>query len=222
MFADPVLTVLMVLLQPGFNFLLSPPSSPSSVSVFPALNNRDEAQLSASLTPSRVSGTPSKALVVQEIPGFALGFFIFIVVSLSLAAGTHQWIRSPGSPGRRGCFRKESTPPPPPPPFPPQALHPGSDAQDRNPDRDEANGGGDDGPKQDGAADDEDFIRDGDGLAVGAAPAPEDPPPPAGDIEEVDDEDGIPSLSDSGISWLLLLLLGKIATALKRLTRVYR
>ncbi|KAJ7485367.1 hypothetical protein FB451DRAFT_1554303 [Mycena latifolia] len=103
--------------------------------------------------------------------------------------------------------------PPPPPPPPPQTLPPGNDGQDGDSDGDDANGGdGDDNPPQDDAAD-EDGVRDGDGLAVGAAPAPEDPPPPAGDVEEDGgDTDEPDSLSDSGLSWLLLLLLGKIVT----------
>ncbi|KAJ7485269.1 hypothetical protein FB451DRAFT_1392035 [Mycena latifolia] len=169
------------------------------------------AQLSANFTPSRVSGIPTKTFIVQDSPGvFTHGILIFILVIISLVA-IHQWIRSPGSPRRRGCLRKEDRqppPPPPPPPQPPASLN--SDGQDGDPDGDEANGGGDDGPEQDGAADDDDGIRDGDGLAVGAAPAPEDPPPPAGDVEEHGDDDGLDSLSGSGISWLLLLLLGRI------------
>ncbi|KAJ7096461.1 hypothetical protein C8R43DRAFT_964377 [Mycena crocata] len=100
------------------------------------------------------------------------------------------------------------SPPPPPPPPPPRTPAYNAEPANEGEQDAEENGGSDDDPQEDGAVRAVPDNNEPD-LQVADAPAPEDPPPPPGGIEEdggEDDDDGI--VTDGGLPWLVLLLVG--------------
>ncbi|KAJ7709499.1 hypothetical protein B0H17DRAFT_1028149 [Mycena rosella] len=185
-------------------------------------SSRDQAQLSASFSPSRASGPPTPSFEYQNnVPSWTLVSVISLLIITGLAIGA--WIRSPGLPPRAYGRLRKGPPPPPPPPPPPQALPPANvdDEEDKDDDDADANdGGGDDEPQQDAGAENEDALQEDD-LAVAGAPAPDDPPPPPGGVEEDDNDDDDFSASDGGVSWLLLLLFGNFVLGLFTRTQGY-
>ncbi|KAJ7137684.1 hypothetical protein C8R44DRAFT_975684 [Mycena epipterygia] len=174
----------------------------------PVFNGCAQVRNSAGSTPSRASGIPSHVIIFQEKPGaLTTGLLIFMSIVIALAAGS--WVRSPAQhPRQYGRLHRAPLPPPPPPPPPPQGnANANANANQNNAD---ANGGdGDDDPQEDGGADGANGQQNDD-LAVAAAPAPEDPPPPGGAEEDGDNDDDDDSGSDGGLSWLALLLLGRL------------
>ncbi|KAJ7222487.1 hypothetical protein GGX14DRAFT_663947 [Mycena pura] len=174
-FALPNVSAALKLLSPASILL-----SHAFILLSPALVGRAQVQLSASFSPSRVSGIPTFTTLGQEKADvFTIGFFILGCVSISGLAGLYQWTRS----RCRGRLHRQvpNSPPPPPPPPPPPSSHtppPQNDDAGR-PSGEGGHGhpdGGDD-PQRDGSAEVE-ARNHGDAHQTAAAPAPEDPRPP--------------------------------------------
>ncbi|KAJ7149367.1 hypothetical protein C8R46DRAFT_1310179 [Mycena filopes] len=200
--ASPAASSLLSIVS-GFVFLVSS-------TILPALKNTEN-DLYAGSTPSRTSGNPTPVLLQQNDHGFFKSLLIIICFTVTLASGS--WARSP----RSGRLKREgNAPPPPPPPPPPQQIPLGDLTADDEDDGHAGNGDdGEDDPDQEGDGDGQ-TERDGDGYQVGAAPAPEDPPPPGG----LEDEEGDINSNPDGLPWLVFLVVGSILLAVtKRLWR---
>ncbi|KAJ7073536.1 hypothetical protein B0H15DRAFT_868779 [Mycena belliarum] len=175
------------------------------MSLVASLFNMPSQEQPSAATPSSVASIPTSTTLDQKDASPTL---MLCSMSLLICATTvvcaHQWVRSPGKKGR---LHKEPVPDPPPPPQAPPGLgnvdpHDGEDE----------NGNDGDGPEDLGVDAEDD--REGDGFAVGAAPAPEDPPPPAGGVEEGDYEGEF--TNTPAIAVLALFLIRLVAEFQKR------
>ncbi|KAK7019298.1 hypothetical protein R3P38DRAFT_2976391 [Favolaschia claudopus] len=164
--------------------------------------------------PSRVLNppTPTVEIISQDKPSFSLQATLALsCAAITIITCAATWTRSPAHPPNKyGRLRKAVSPPPG--PLPPQE-NAGNDANANDgADEEEQNDGdgGDNGDPQDGVdANDEDILYDN--LATDAAPAPEDPPPPPDNVDEDDGDDGF-LLLNNDLGWLILLVLGRLAS----------
>ncbi|KAJ7096481.1 hypothetical protein C8R43DRAFT_263331 [Mycena crocata] len=153
---------------------------------------------------SPVTGLPTRTVLSQEKSVSSAGLLIAACFVLSMSSAL--WLRTP----RSQRLHRQDPPPPPPPPPPPQVPAHNADPANDGVEDAEGNGGGDDDdPQEDGARGDGLPDNAAPDMQVADAPAPEDPPPPPpGGIEEDDDEDDDDIMTDSGLPWLILLLIG--------------
>ncbi|KAK7019309.1 hypothetical protein R3P38DRAFT_3273598 [Favolaschia claudopus] len=134
---------------------------------------------------------------------------LFVCFAFTILAASNIWVRCPD---HERLHRNNQPPPLPPPPALPQDDPVGDnpqDVQETGLGRDEDDDGDDDPGQVAGEEHDEAPPDDGDGPQTAAAPAPEDPSPPPGGVDEADEDNSMEVL-ENGVSWLLLLLLGRL------------
>ncbi|KAK7063998.1 hypothetical protein R3P38DRAFT_2756800 [Favolaschia claudopus] len=172
--------------------------------------------------PTPTSSHPSRTvpIIVQGSPSVLFHIALLSAcLGIALAATGTLWARNCPC-GRLSRLPPPGPPAPPPPPPPPPAPNGAGDNANANnndaPIGDDGDGGDhdDDNPFQAGDVDD---AQQDDGLAVAAAPAPEDPAPPPGGVEE---DDYLPREKASGadFGWLAFLL-GFLAVQFSRRKR---